>query len=161
MHRHRSFPTTVLLARVGSRLQPTTRRTIRESNMCFIILPWCEFDARQRSANQRLHVRAPLLALKSPSSRMFVPQPQHPKMAEWTESPPRSMTGTERKQARFPKEAAGPESSGDELGILVDDPCIDTGAFRKRHLLHELVFACSQPLPRLPQISYTILFQAD
>ena len=37
--------------------------------------------------------------------------------------------------------------------------CIDTGVFQRRHLVHELVFACSPP-PR-HQISHTILTQAD
>ena len=37
------------------------------------------------------------------------------------------------------------ESSDDELGLLEDDPCIDTGRFQERYLLHELVFACSNP----------------
>ena len=51
--------------------------------------------------------------------------------------------------------------SEDEFGILVDDRCIDTGAFQPRYLVHELVFACSlPPLPR-PRVSHTILTQAD
>ena len=35
------------------------------------------------------------------------------------------------------------------------------GIFQERHLLHELVFACSHPLSRQPQISFAILTQAD
>ena len=36
-----------------------------------------EFGARQWSAHQRLDVRAPLLALRSPSFSLLLPQPQH------------------------------------------------------------------------------------
>ena len=43
---------------------------------CFIHVA-CGFSARQRSANQRLDVRATLLALRSPSSSLLAPQPQH------------------------------------------------------------------------------------
>ena len=57
--------------------------------------------------------------------------------------------------------AAGPESSGNEFGFLEDDRWIDTGVFQQRYLLHELVFARSQPPPQQPQISYSILSQAD
>ena len=53
------------------------------------------------------------------------------------------------------------ESSGDELGILEDDRCIDTGVFQRRYLVHELVFACSPLSPRRLQTSRTILTQAD
>ena len=67
-------------------------------------------------------------------------------MAEWAGSTSRPMTGTERRQARFLKEAAGPESSGDESGILEDDRCIDTGVFQKGCLLHELSIRL-QPTP--------------
>ena len=74
-----------------------------------------------------------------------------PDMAEWADSTSRSMTWTERRPDRFFKEAAGAESSSDEFGILEDDRCIDTGAFQELYLLHELMFACSQPLPRQPQ----------
>ena len=42
---------------------------------------------------------------------------------------------------RFFKAATWSESSGDELGILEDDRCIDTGVFQRRYLVHELVFA--------------------
>ena len=66
------------------------------------------------------------------------------------------MTWTERRQ-----EVAVGESSDEEFGLLQDDRCIDTGVFQERHFLHELVFACSQALPRQPQISFTILTQAD
>ena len=52
--------------------------------------------------------------------------------------------------------AAGVESSDNEFGILEYDRCTDTG-----HLLHELVFACSNSPPRQPQNSFTILTQAD
>ena len=51
--------------------------------------------------------------------------------------------------------------SEDEFGILVDDRCIDTGAFQPRYLVHELVFACSPPPPPRPRVSHTILTQAD
>ena len=71
------------------------------------------------------------------------------------------MIWTEQKPARFFNEVAVGESSDEEFGILQDDRCIDTGVFQERHLLHELVFACSQFLPRQPQISFTILTQAD
>ena len=60
-------------------------------------------------------------------------------MAEWADSTSRSMAWTERRPARFFKEAAGPESSGDEFRILEDDRCIDTGVFQQHYLLHELV----------------------
>ena len=62
---------------------------------------------------------------------------------------------------RFFKTATAGESSGDEFGILEDDRCIDTGVCQRRHLVHELVFACSPPAPRHLQISHTILTQAD
>ena len=75
----------------------------------------------------------------------------------WADSKSRSMTWTERRPARLFKKAAGAESSGDEF----DERCIDTGVFQERYLLHELVFAWSQPLPRQPQISCTILTEAD
>ena len=76
-------------------------------------------------------------------------------MAEWADSTSRSMTGTERRPARFFKEAAAAESSGNEFGILEDDRCIDTGVFQERYFLHELGFRLQ------PQISFTILTQAD
>ena len=41
--------------------------------------------------------------------------------------------------------------SEDEFGILVDDRCIDTGAFQPRYLVHELVFACRPPPAAAPQ----------
>ena len=53
------------------------------------------------------------------------------------------------------KAATEGESSGDEFGILEDDRCFDTGVFQRRHLVHELVFACSPPPPpRLPAQPY-------
>ena len=52
--------------------------------------------------------------------------------------------------AQFFKEATEGESSGDEFGILEDDRCIDTGVFQRRHLVHELVFACSPPPAAAP-----------
>ena len=51
------------------------------------------------------------------------------------------------------------ESSG--TGVLEDDTCIDTGVFQQPYLLHELVLARSPPPPPCPQISHTILSQAD
>ena len=45
--------------------------------------------------------------------------------------------------ARFFKVATGLESSGDEVGILEDDRCIDTGVFQQSHFLHKLGIACS------------------
>ena len=64
--------------------------------------------------------------------------------------------------ARFYKEATGPESSEDALGMLVDDRCIDAGVFQPCFFVHELVFACSPP-PPLPRsrVSHTILTEAD
>ena len=62
---------------------------------------------------------------------------------------------------RSSKVAAGAESSDDEFGILEDERCVDTGAFQKRYLLHELVFACTDPLPLRPQVTFTILTHAD
>ena len=65
----------------------------------------------------------------------------------------------EPKPARFFKQAAGPESSSDELGILEDDRCIDTEVFQKRYLR---VGVCLQPIPpQQPRISYTIRNQTD
>ena len=61
---------------------------------------------------------------------------------------------------RFFKAATEGESSGDEFGILEDDRCIGAGVFQRRYLVHELVFACPPPPPRL-QTSHTILTQAD
>ena len=55
---------------------------------------------------------------------------------------------------RFFNVATGSESSGDEFGVLEDDRRIDTGVFQQRHLVHELVLACSPPPPPRPQISY-------
>ena len=82
-------------------------------------------------------------------------------MTKWADSTSRSMTWTERRPAPFFKEAACPEISGDEFWILEDDRCIDTGVFQRRYLLHEMVFACSQPPLQQPRISYTILTQVD
>ena len=52
-------------------------------------------------------------------------------------------------------------NSQDEIGVLEDDRCIGTGVSQQRHLVNELVLACSPPPPPRPQISYTILSQAD
>ena len=38
----------------------------------------CDFDTRQRGANQRLDERTPLLALRSSRSSLLVPQSHHP-----------------------------------------------------------------------------------
>ena len=78
----------------------------------------CQFSARQRGAIQRLDVRAPLLALRSPSSSLLCPSAAHSQYGGMADSTSRSMTGTERRPARFFKEAAGAESSSDEFGIL-------------------------------------------
>ena len=71
------------------------------------------------------------------------------------------MTWAGRMLARFFKKAVGSERSDDEFGILEYERRIDTGVFQERYFLDELVFACSHPLPRQPQISFTILTQAD
>ena len=69
--------------------------------------------------------------------------------------------GAGRRTVRLTKTAVGLESSDDEFGILQDERCIDTGVFPKRYLLHESVFACSDPPPLRPHISFTILTQTD
>ena len=86
---------------------------------------------------------------------------ESPSMALWSNSQSPSTDCADWTPAQFFKQATGPESSGDECGILEDDRCIDTGVSQQPYLLHELVFACSQPPPQQPQISYTFLTQAD
>ena len=62
---------------------------------------------------------------------------------------------------RFLKKSSDTESSDEEFGILEDERCINTGVFQERYFLQELVFACSNSLPRQPQISFTFMTQAD
>ena len=40
-------------------------------------------------------------------------------------------------------------------------PGIDTGVLQQRYFLHDLALACSPPPPPRPQISHTILTQAE
>ena len=54
----------------------------------------------------------------------------------------------DRAPARFFNMTTGQESSEDGFGIWEDDRCIDARVFQQRHLLHELVFACSEPPPQ-------------
>ena len=65
-----------------------------------------------------------------------------------------------RPATRFTKVAVGMESSDDEFGVLSDERCVDEGVFRSRYLLHELVFACSDILPR-PCVSFNLLKQSE
>ena len=87
------------------------------------------FSCCQRPVNVALH---------SGSSRLTVDD------AHWTPPPFQVATGS--------------ESSGDGLGVLEDDRCIEQGS-SSNATSHELVFACSPPPPRA-QISHTILTQA-
>ena len=53
-------------------------------------------------------------------------------MALWSDSPSSFTASADWTPARLFKQATGPESSGDELGILEDDCCIDTLWKRRR-----------------------------
>ena len=63
-----------------------------------------------------------------------------PSVALCSNSPSSSTDCADWTPARFLKVATGPESSGDEFGILEDDRCIDTGVYQQRYLSHELVY---------------------
>ena len=90
----------------------------------------CEFDARQRGANQRLDVRAPLLALRPPSSSLRVPQPQHSQYGGMGRVDisfrDRDRAGRHLDSSKRLMVQKAPARS---LGLLVDDRCIDTGYF--------------------------------
>ena len=69
-------------------------------------------------------------------------------------------TETGKKPARFTKVAVGMETSDDEFGLLNDERCIDEGVFQNLYPLHELMFACSDILPR-PHVSFILLTQSE
>ena len=46
------------------------------------------------------------------------------------------------------------------FGVLNDEPFINEYVFQSRYLLHELVFACSDILPR-PYVNFTMLNQSE
>ena len=82
-------------------------------------------------------------------------------MAEWADLAATSIPGIGRKPARFTKMAAVTESSDDEFGILEDDRCIDTCCFKHAAFCTSQYLLAANPLPRQPQISHTILTQAN
>ena len=98
-----------------------------------------------RNAPERVQ---PLVLCTTAQQDASVPQPRR-----WTRRTVPQLPSARR--------ATGPESPGDEFGILEDDRCIDTGGFQPRYLVHGLVFACSLPPPPRSRVSHTFLTQAD
>ena len=124
---------------------------VRATGMCSdIVCARSRFRTDDSECNHFLWPRV----LQSPY-RASVRHGTH-RMVVWSDSPSSSTDCTDWPPARNFKQATGPESSGDEFGIFEDDRCFGTGVFQQRYFLHELVFACSQPPPQQPQISYTI-----
>ena len=93
-----------------------------------------------------------LLALRTSGSRLLSPSCSTWDMKEWVNMAVSCAAGAGERTDRFTKTTVGMESSDDEFGILEDERCIDTGAFKNRNFLHELVFACMNPAPLRPHM---------